>query len=138
MRPGLDQEGSPTTGQNSPLSPRVPPLLPLSLPAQACSPPRTHGCRGHKPSLPPSSSAPGSQLSETQVLSKDVISSRALCQPPDPKRSFFSVFPCTGMLRRASSTGRGNAINWPETFSLGGAGQCDEDRNQSFTASTGE
>ena len=33
---------------------------------------------------------------------------------------------------------RGNTINRPETFSLGDAERCNEDRNQSFAASTGE
>lgn len=91
------------------------------------SPPARQGSTGgtgHKSTLPPRSPAPGSQPSQTQVLSKGLISSSALCQPPDPKRSFLSVFPCAGatVLRRAISTGRSNVINRPETFSLGGAG----------------
>lgn len=119
----------PAMCQTSPLTPQVP-LVRLQ-------PPSTHGCHSHPraqrgggggtrhKSTPSSHSpAPGSQPSQTQVLSKGFISSSALCHPPDPKRSFLSVFPCAGVtvLGRAISAGRGNVINRPETFSLGGAG----------------
>lgn len=70
-------------------------------------PPSTHGCHSHPQaqrggvgggtchkSTPSSHSpAPGSQPSQTQVLSKGLISSSAVCHPPRPQKIFPFCFP---------------------------------------------
>ena len=73
-----------------PAAPQRPRVLWLS-PAQRGSTGGTH----HKSAPPPPSPAPVSQPAQTQLLSKGLISSVALCQPPhNPKKPLLSVFPC--------------------------------------------
>lgn len=138
----------------SPVTPSPAGAAAATLPAcPSLQPPSTHGCCGHPrhsrgawgahATKPPDCLASplraGSHHKPRCFLKVSFLAAH-YANPPTPKKSFLSVFPCASVtvLRRAISAGRGNVINRPETFSLGGTGQCNEDRNQSFAASAGE